>query len=84
MVDEVISLRVGEDLKRRMKMLDHINWSAIVRKALEEQLTEEKIFDEQKAKKASKEIDKLRDSGAFRKGSKTGAEIIREWRGKRN
>ncbi len=83
MTDEIISLRVGKELKKRMKMLDYINWSAVVRKALEEQLEKEEVFDIQKAKKASKNMDRLRESGAFKKGAKKGVEIIREWRNKR-
>ena len=82
MAEEIISLRVGQDLRKRMKMISHINWSSLIRKSIQEQIDKEDNFNLEKAKNASKAIDKLRMSGAFSKG-KSGTEIIREWRNKR-
>lgn len=46
-------------------------------------MTKREVFDLEKARNASKEIDKLRESNSFNKGNKKGVEIIREWRNKR-
>lgn len=82
MTNEIISLRVGEDIRERMKMVRHINWSALIRKSIEEQLEKESTFDIEKAKRASQDIDRIRKSSVF-SGGKSGTEIIREWRNKR-
>ncbi len=89
MTDTTISIRIDRNLRERMRVMDEINWSAVLRKALINQLNKKEIFDEnesnfnyQKAKRASDDIDRIRKSGVFNNG-KTGVEIIREWRNKR-
>ncbi len=85
MTDTTISVRIDKGTHERMKNHDHINWSAIIRRTLQqqlEQLQKEKKFDREKAQKASQDIDKIRESGVFN-GRKSGTEIIREWRDKR-
>jgi len=86
MTDTTISLRIDQETYKKMKQIEHINWSAIIRKALKEQLEKqfqnESTFDKERAKKAAKEMDKIRNSGIFNK-EKSGTEIIREWRDKR-
>lgn len=84
MTDEIISLRVDRNLKERMKMLNHINWSAVLRQAIKQQMEkfEEDNFDMEKAKKAFEDMNKIRKSGIFDMG-KSSVEIIREWRNKR-
>ncbi len=82
MSDEIISVRVGEEIKQRMKLHDEINWSAVVRKAILQQIEKERKIDFERAKRAAKEIDRIRKSRDFDKG-KTSVEIIREWRNKR-
>ena len=89
MTDTTISVRIDRNLRERMRAMEEINWSAILRKALINQLNEKEVnginennFDFQKAKKASDDMERIRKSGVFNKG-KTGVEIIREWRNKR-
>jgi hypothetical protein len=82
MKDEVISLRVGKELRRKMKMYEYINWSAIVRRALAEEMEKMHKIDRKKALEAARDMDKIRKSGVFN-GGKTGTEIIREWRDKK-
>ena len=82
MVKEIVSLRVGRELRNKMRMHRHINWSAIIRKALAEEIGKIHKIDRKKALEAAKDIDKIRKSRIFDRG-KTGAEIIREWREKR-
>ena len=86
MEDEIISLRIDKITKERMKMLEHINWSAILRKTIKEQIErqeeKEHIIDLTKARRASNLINKIRKSRTF-DGGKSSVEIIREWRNKR-
>ncbi|MEK6928523.1 MAG: type II toxin-antitoxin system CcdA family antitoxin [Nanoarchaeota archaeon] len=85
MTDTTISVRIDKQLHEKMKLLEHINWSALIRKALQEQVKQQQKEDMQKKEKmrrASGNIDKIRSSGVFN-GGKTSVQIIREWRNKR-
>jgi Arc/MetJ-type ribon-helix-helix transcriptional regulator len=82
MEEKIISLRIDKSLHERMKALDYINWSAIIRRALQQFIAEQHIRKKEKIKKASEEIDRIRKTGIFNSG-KTSVEIIREWRNKR-
>ena len=82
MSEEIISVRIDKESREKMRLHEHINWSAIIRKAIKQQLEKENVIDVELARRASRDIDKLREAGAFSKG-KTGTEIIREWRNKR-
>lgn len=85
MADTTISVRIDRSIHERMKQLDHINWSAIIRNTVQqrlEQLQKEKKFDKEKALRASQDIDRIRKAGVFNSG-KSSVEIIREWRDKR-
>ena len=82
MNDEIISLRIGSDVREKMRQHAHINWSAILRKALIEEVNKLHTINKERALKALKNALDIRKSGVF--NSKiTGAEIIREWREKR-
>ena len=83
MNDTTISVRINRELQEKMKKLDYINWSAILRKSIINELSKREEVDKERIKEASKQIDKLRESGAFSSGKKSGTEIIREWRNKR-
>ena len=82
MNDEIISLRIDKSLKEQMRKHVHINWSALLRRALIEELEKMHKIDRARALKVLRGADKIRKSGAFN-SEKTGAEIIREWRDKR-
>ena len=85
MADTTISVRVDEHLRERMREFDTVNWSAVLRKAIQhymQQRNEEDTAREEKMRRASESIDKMRASGVFN-GGKTSVEIIREWRDKR-
>jgi len=81
MTDKTISLRIDSEVYRKMKILEHINWSALLRKTLVKELSKMDVFDREKIKKASEKIDKIRISAVFDKG-KSSTQIIREWRNK--
>ena len=79
-LDSFITVRVPEELKRKMKEFNYINWSEVVRKAIEERVTiEERRKLREQAAKAMDEIrDRLlRDYGPTNYDS---AEVIRFWR----
>jgi len=82
MTDEIISVRVDRATKEQMKLFNHINWSAIIRKALVEHLEKENRIDKVRVRKALNDANRMRKSGAFSEG-KSSVEIIREWRNKR-
>ena len=78
----LISVRVDKILHHQMKLHEEINWSAVLRKSIAEQLKKNKTIDFERARHAAQSMDKIRRSGIFEKG-KSGVEIIREWREKR-
>ena len=82
MDDAIISLRINKELKEKMKAQEEINWSAVLRRAITENLENKEKINFEKRKRASEEIDKIRKSGAF-DGGKNSTLIIREWRNKR-
>ena len=82
MDDTTISLRINRELRDMMKSHEEINWSAILRRAIIENLKHREVIDLEKRRKASEEIDKIRKSGVF-SGGKDSTLIIREWRNKR-
>ena len=82
MTDVTVSVRVDKRLHDQMKLHEEINWSAIIRKAIREQLEDLEQFDAARAERALASADRIRASGIFA-GGKTGAELIREWRDKR-
>ena len=60
MTDTTISVRIDKNIKEKMNMQEHINWSAILRRAILQHLENANKIDLERAKKASKEIDKIR------------------------
>lgn len=82
MAEVTISVRVDEGLHNEMKLHDEINWSAILRKAIEHRLEDLEHIDVARAEKAIADAIAVRKSGAFSSG-KPSLEIIREWRTKR-
>ena len=81
-MDEIISLRVSKEMKEKMRSHEEVNWSAVLRRAIIENLENKERVDLEKRKRASEEMDKIRKSGVF-DGGKDSTLIIREWRNKR-
>jgi len=69
-----ITVRIPRELKERMNRLSHVNWSDVVRRALEEKVREEEV------KWALRVMDEV--SRKARPG-KPLAEVIREFRDRR-
>jgi len=69
-----ITVRIPRELKERMEKFRHVNWSDVIRRALEEKVREEEI---NWALKVMEEISRKA------KPEKSVAEIIREFRDRR-
>ncbi|MEM1582658.1 MAG: VapB-type antitoxin [Candidatus Bathyarchaeia archaeon] len=69
-----ITVRIQKNLKERMDKLTHVNWSEIIRRAIEEKVREEEV------KQALMVMDEISSKA---KPEKPTAEIIREFRDKR-
>jgi Arc/MetJ-type ribon-helix-helix transcriptional regulator len=76
-----ISIRINEELKKKMEELSHINWSEVIRRKIEEV-----IEDETKRKKGGKDYKRILEASLksyeffLKYGGKKSAECIREWR----
>jgi len=78
---EVVSSRVDEETRRKMKKLRHVNWSEVMRQAILE-----KIEEETRRKINPSEIDegiRLMDQTRRPREDFSGVEEIRKWRDKR-
>lgn len=84
MSEQIVSVRIDRGLYEKMKRLDEINWSALIRKSIAQKIEkiESNEFDREKALKATRGMDKIRALNIF-KGKRTGTDIIRQWRDKR-
>jgi len=80
-----ITVRIPEDLKKRMRRIKGVNWSEVIRKAiLERVMIEERLRerDWSLVEKAAGEIDKLRMEiqAMYGRCDYDSAETIRCWR----
>ena len=79
-MSEVISFRVRRELKEKMERLRHINWSEVVRRAIEETIKREesrlKERDRARMKAAALRTDQLRR----RIPGWSSVEEVRRWR----
>ncbi len=82
MSDATVSVRVDEELHAEMKIHDEVNWSAVLRKAIVEQVSRLEQINTTQAQDAFAAIAEMRKIRIFDKG-KNSTEIIREWREKR-
>lgn len=83
MDDAIISVRINKELRDKMKSQEEVNWSAVLRRAIIENIERGKKVNLERRKKAIAMMDKLRKEGAF-DGGRNSTEIIREWRDKRH
>ncbi|MBI2044409.1 hypothetical protein HYT24_03530 [Candidatus Pacearchaeota archaeon] len=84
MDDTTISVRIDRNLRERMRSHEEINWSAVLRRAIIENLEdkEKEKIDLEKRREAAKMMDEIRKSGVF-DGGRDSTSIIREWRDRR-
>ena len=79
---EVVSARVDEETRRRMRRLPHVNWSEVVRNAIQEKIRDEEkrhAVDVAKIREAARSTDTLRRKHEGWDSTKE----IRDWREKR-
>ena len=75
----IISIRIDDELKKRMRQLKHINWSEFIRKAIKEKVEEEervRRIDRRRLLRAASLTDALRRKVA----EWSSVEEIRKWR----
>jgi len=78
---EVVSSRVDEDTRKKMKRLRHVNWSEVMRQAIIKKIEEEtrREIDPLEVKEAVRLMDQVRRPHE----DYDGVEEIRKWRDKR-
>lgn len=80
---QVVSIRVDEQLKRRMERLRHVNWSEVIRGAISTKIREEeqreRSVDPQLLLRAKSNTDRLRRPSP----GWNSTEEIRKWRNQR-
>ncbi|MEJ2776353.1 VapB-type antitoxin [Sulfolobaceae archaeon RB850M] len=77
----VISIRVDDELKKKMDELSYINWSEVIRRKIEEVIEEE-----ERKKKIKKDYKRIAEASLksyeffLNYGGKKSEEVVREWR----
>lgn len=72
-----ISVRVDEELKKEMEQMRHVNWSEVIRKAIQEYVSQKEQNNLAKAVLLTERIRKVAPEGY------NSTRTIREWREKR-
>jgi Arc/MetJ-type ribon-helix-helix transcriptional regulator len=76
----VISIRIDEQTRRKMKLLSHLNWSEVIRQAITQKIKEEenrkRRLDPKMLKEAAEITDRIRKPSP----SWSSTEEIRKWR----
>ncbi|ACP38926.1 hypothetical protein [Saccharolobus islandicus] len=79
----IISIRIDDELKKKMDELSYINWSEVIRRKIEEVIEEE-----ERKKKRGKDYKRIAEASIksyeffLNYGGKKSEEVIREWRDK--
>jgi Arc/MetJ-type ribon-helix-helix transcriptional regulator len=77
----IISIRVDDELKKKMDELSYINWSEVIRRKIEEVIEEE-----ERKKKIKKDYKRIAEASLksyeffLSYGGKKSEEVVREWR----
>ena len=76
---EVVSARVDEETRRKMRRLRHVNWSEVVREAIQEKI---RLEDRKRVRDLAEVSEALRLMGLMRRPRSgfDGMEEIRRWR----
>lgn len=69
-----ITVRVSEEVKQKMNQLRGVNWSEVIRRAIEEEIRKARM------REASRRIDILREKSKMKWDS---TKVIRQWRERR-
>jgi hypothetical protein len=76
---EVVSARVDEETRRKMRRLRHVNWSEVVREAIQEKI---RLEDRKRVRNPAEVSEALRLMDSIRRPHPgyEGVEEIRKWR----
>jgi transcriptional regulator of met regulon len=76
---EVVSARVDEETRRKMRRLRHVNWSEVVREAIQEKI---RLEDRRRVRDAAEVEEALHLMDSIRRPHPglDGTEEIRKWR----
>ena len=76
---EVVSARVDEETRRKMRRLRHVNWSEVVREAIQEKI---RVEDRKRVRNPQEVDEALRLMDSIRRPhlGYDGVEEIRKWR----
>jgi len=76
---EIVSARIEEETRRRMRRLPHVNWSQVIREAIEERLQTEEA---RRRPERAQLLEAKRLAGSVRRPSPgwDSTEEIRKWR----
>lgn len=76
----IISVRLDEETRRKMKLLSYLNWSEIIRQAINQRIKEEeskkRTLDSKMLREAAEITDRIRRPSP----SWSSTEEIRKWR----
>ena len=78
---EVVSARIDDETRRRMRRLPHINWSEVIREAIVEKIRDEERRDVDP--RDLREAVRITDSLRARAEGWDSTEEIRRWRERR-
>ena len=76
----IISVRIDEETRRKMKRLSHLNWSEVIRKAIIRKIREEEIRERRLDLKDLREAAEITDRIRRPSPSWNSTEEIRKWR----
>ena len=76
----VISIRIDEQTRRKMKLLSHLNWSEVIRQAITQKIKEEENRKRRLNPKMLKEAAEITDKIRKPSPSWSSTEEIRKWR----
>ena len=80
---EVVSVKVDERTKEKMRRLSHVNWSESIRKAIQRTIEEEELKERKVDPKDIEEACKISDSIRRPSPGWSSTEEIRKWREQR-
>ncbi|MEA1904661.1 MAG: VapB-type antitoxin [Candidatus Hadarchaeota archaeon] len=80
---DVVSVRVDEETRKKMRLLSHMNWSEVIRGAIKEKVLEEETKERRLSSTSLATAAMLTDELRRPSPSWSSVEEIRGWRGLR-
>ncbi len=80
---DVVSIRVDEETRKKMRFLSHVNWSEVIRGAIKEKVLEEETEQRRLSSASLATAARLTDEVRRPSPGWSSVEEIRRWRGLR-